>query len=541
MGKREKIVSVALLLVAFSSLLISAKNYYYSHTKPVASNGGIYTEGFLGQPTYINPLLAHQETDLALVTLIYNGLYKYNSSGEIVADLADGLPVVSADQKQYTINLKRGVKWHNDKTFTADDVVFTIQTLKDPAYKSPLRSLWLSTDVEKIGDYTVKFTTKDVSGPFLGNLTIPIIPQVVWSKVDAQNFLLAKQNLEAVGTGPYSVKEIKKLPSGKIQSLTLQAFPEYFGGRPHINNIVVSFYDAEEDLLNALHSREILGFGYTSLGSNLYLDKNQADLQILSLPLPQYQVAFLNLNNKFLSDKTVRQALALAVDRQQIITEALKGNAVMPSLPFTSQPQQLQQNLDQAKKLLDAAGWTVDGKTNFRSKKNVPLELTITTNDSLPNAQAAQLLANQWRALNLKINLTVLPTKQLTDNSIKPRNFDVLLFPLKFGADPDPFSFWHSSQAKDPGLNLSGFTNQAADSLITMARTTTNQAVRQQKYQEFGQLLADQVPAIFLDQTLYIYAIDSKVQNVGLNKIYESYQRFSDLPNWYMDTKRVWK
>jgi len=136
----KKIALGVLLALAALSLFISASNFYYNRTKPVPSDGGSYSEGLLGQPTYINPLLANTEPDLSLVNLVFSGLYKYNADGQLAPDLADGMPTVSDDQKTYTVNLKRNVTWQDGKTFTADDVIFTIQTLQDPNYKSPLRS-----------------------------------------------------------------------------------------------------------------------------------------------------------------------------------------------------------------------------------------------------------------------------------------------------------------------------------------------------------------------------------------------------------------
>ena len=546
MGKKEKIALWTLLGVAALSLFVSLRGFYLNHTVTVPASGGIYTEGLLGQPEYINPVLGRSETDLSIINLVFSGLYKYGPNGQLIPDLADSQPIISDDQKQYTINLKKNAQWHNGQPVTADDIVYTLQILKDPAYKSPLRNLWLSTNIEKLSDYSVKFTTKDVSGPFLQNLTLPILPKNIWSRVDAGSFQLSKLNLEAIGSGPYSIKEIKKQSSGKVQQISLEAFSNFYGAKPLLTNITFKFYDTEEDMLNSLHSGEIGGMGYMPLGSNLYLDKTQNSLQILTLPLPQYQVVFFNLNNKFLSDQNVRKALSLATGRQQIIDQVFNGNALLPSSPLLfgkkapSEPGQA--NLAQAASLLDQAGWKVDSKTGQRAnKKGTALQLTIATNDSLPNSRAAEILANQWKALNIAVNLTVLPTQQLTDTLIRPRSFDVLLFPQKFGADPDPFLFWHSSQIKDPGFNLTGFSDQTADKLITQARTTTNAQLRADIYQQFSQLLSDKVPVIFLDQTVFIYALDKNIKNINLQTLYEANERFYDTPNWYMETGRIWK
>ncbi len=548
MGKREKIALLGLLAAAVLSFIWSGRNFYLSHTTPVAHFGGTYSEGMIGQPSYINPLLAHQENELALTRLIFSGLYKYDGKGQLVPDIADGMPQISSDQKQYTVNLKKDVKWHNDKPLTADDVTYTFQLLKDPAYKSPLRPLWQATVVEKLSDYSVKFTTKDISGPFAENLTLPILPKNVWNKVDSQNFLLSKNNLEAIGSGPYFIKEIKKLSSGKIEQIALQANANFYSGRPKIDSLTIKFYDSEDDILNAFHSREILGFGFIPLGSSLYLDKERDNSQIFQIPLPQYQVVFFNLNNKILADQNVRKALALATNKKQVIEEVFKNNALLPSSPLlfaeqrSMQPAEAGVNIKQAKIQLDAAGWTIDPNSGLRmSKKGTLLEISLATNDTLTNAKAVEILANQWRALNIKVNLSILPGKQLTDTLIKPRAFDVLLFPQKFSTDPDPFLFWHSSQAKDPGVNLTGFQDAAADKLITDARTTTDRKARGVLYEKFNQMIRDKVPVIFLDQTEYIYALDINIKNVGLEFLPEPAMRFYNLQNWYINTTRAWK
>ena len=547
MGKNEKIIISALAVLAIISFSWSARNFYIKHTVPAPANGGSFSEGFVSQPVYINPLLASQDPDSSLVKLVFSGLYKIDSNGQLVPDLADGMPQISPDLKQYTINLKKNISWHNGKNLTADDVIFTVQTLQDPNFKSPLRALWENTTVQKVSDYSVRFVTSNVSGPFVNNLTLGILPKSMWQNVDAQKFLLSDFNLKAIGSGPYKIQEIKKLPSGKVEQITLIANETYYLGRSKIDQVVVKFYDTEDDVLNAFHSREILAFGFTPLGSNLFLDKDQNKATILNIPLPQYQVVFFNLNNKILGDQNVRQALTLSTDRQNIINSVFKGNANLPNSPFVfnnpQNPLVLDSSFDinKAKTLLDSAGWIVDSKTGMRAKKGQQLSLSIATNDTLVNSQAAQKLADQWKTLNIQVSLNILPSKLLMETVIKPRSFDVLLFPQKFGADPDPFLFWHSSQTKNPGFNLTGFADSAVDKLIVDARSTTDKQKREVAYEQFNNLVLQKFPIIFLDQTKFVYALDSSIKNVNIKSVYEPNQRFYDIGNWYMKEKRVWK
>jgi peptide/nickel transport system substrate-binding protein len=547
MGRQEKILLVILVGIAAASFSVILNRWYINHTKAVAAAGGDYSEGIIGQPRLVNPLLATTDTDTALIRLIFSGLYKYDASGELIPDLAESMPELSADQKTYTVHLRHNVKWQNDNDFDADDVVFTVKTLQDPAYNSPFRSEWLNTTVEEVDDYTVKFQVKDISGPFVSNLTLPIINRSIWSKVDADDFILSQNNLEAVGTGPYFIKEIKKLPQGKVQSIKLEAFSNHYQGRPHLDSVHFVFYDNYEDILHALHGRQIDGFGFLPFDKNLFLDKDNKSLHIAQLPLPQYQAVFFNLSNKIFADKAVRQAFSVATDKQQVIDQIFSGNGRLLAGPVL--PEQVSNlptainNFDvaAATKALDAAGWKIDPNTNLRTKNNTPLEFTLATNDFALNAQTAELLAQQWRALNAKVNLNILPTKELTENILRPRKFDALLYAQKLGADPDPFVFWHSSQSKNPGLNLPGFNNPAADKLISEARTTTKKEVRDEKYRQLQRLIADEAPAIFLNQSVYIYALDQSIKGLHLQNLFDESYRFYDLTNWYLDEQRVWQ
>jgi peptide/nickel transport system substrate-binding protein len=547
MAFREKIALAVLAALALANAGYSVNAFYVAHTHIIPTGGGEYREGLLGQPRLINPLSAATNTDLAITNLVFSGLYTYSTDGSIIPDLADGMPAISEDQKQYTIKLKQNVKWHDNRQFTADDVIFTIQTLQDPAYKSPLRGEWLNTSIDKTDDYTIVFSNKDISGPFIYNLTLPIISRAVWGKIDAENFSLSSANLEAVGTGPYAIKEIKKLPTGQIQSMSLEAFPYYYNGKANIDTVRLVFYDSPDEVINALHGREIQGFGFIPFDRSVHISGDNKSLNIVELPQPQYQAVFFNLGNKLFADKNVRRALSLGTDRGEILGDVYNNSARLISGPIL--PEQLGFNPDivapvydltQAQALLDAAGWKINAETGVRTKNGQPFQLTMSTNDFVLNSRSAELIQKQWEKLNIKVVLNILPAKELGDNIIKPRSFDALLVSQKLSADPDPFVFWHSSQIKNPGLNLSGFNDAEADKLISSARSTTHRDVREQNYQRFQEILADQTPALFLNQSVYIYAIDTGIRNAAMNILYDPAFRFANIARWYIDTRRAW-
>lgn len=545
LSKKEKIVLAVLGLLAFVTLFISLRNLYLNQTLAAPGFGGNYTEGLKGQPVYINPILAFSETDLSLTRLVYSGLYKYNAEGSLVPDLAESLPEISEDQKQYTINLKKNVKWHNDRTLTAEDVIFTFQILKDQGFKSPNRNAWLSTSVEKLSDYTVKFTTKDVAGPFLPNLTQPILPKFVWNRTDAASFPLSENNLKAVGTGPYLIKEIKK-SNGEIQSISLNSFSNYFETRPKIDTLTFKFYESDESLFNALHSGQIQGFGFTGTGELKTDPTKKSEAGKFSLAIPQYQMLYFNLNNKFLKDLGLRQVLSKTVDQNTIISTAFNSQAQKPNLSVfknLSLELDLSSNFDleTAKNELETLGWIVDPGTGFRTKKTEILELNLTTNDLPANVKTAEIISNAWQSLNIKVNLQVLPTKQISEEIIRPRTFDALILSQKFSEDPDPFVLWHSSQIKDPGINITGLEDTEIDKLLTEGRTTTNAQIRKNKYEEFYSLFLSKTPAVFITQAQYVYFLDTKVKNFQRTSLLEPSYRFFGVNEWYIEERRVWK
>jgi peptide/nickel transport system substrate-binding protein len=546
MGQNEKIGVIALGFVALASFAWSSHNVYSSVTKPIPTVGGEYREGMLGQPRFINPLLASTDTDKALVRLIFSGLYKYDDHGQIVPDLAESMPEISANQKQYTVHLRHNVKWHNDKPVTAEDVIFTFKTLQDTQYNSPLRGQLQSTLAEKKDDYTVTFTLKDISGPFIHNLTVPLISKAVWENVPPTEFALTEGNLKAIGSGPYLIRELNKLPDGSLQNIKLESFSNYYTHQPYLDTVRLFFYNNYDDILEALHGKQIQGFGFIPFDQSFFLDRNNKSLTTMDLPLPQYQAVFFNLSNKVLSDRYVRVALLYGTDKDALINQAYNGNARAIAGPIL--PEQIPDidnksyyNPAEAKKLLDDAGWKVDPATGIRAKGKTPLEFTITTNDFALNVKAAEILKSQWESLNANVHLNTVPTKELTETRIRPRQFDALVFAQNIGADPDPFVFWHSSQTKNPGLNLTGFSNATSDKLINDARSTTDIAARAENYRQFQNLIIHESPAIFLDQSVYVYTVDKNMKGVGLQTLFDPSFRFYDLQNWYRSERRVLK
>jgi peptide/nickel transport system substrate-binding protein len=546
MGKTEKRIWIALIVIAIISFGFASKNFLHAYTAVVPDQGGSYTEGIIGEPRFINPLYATTSTDRALVNLIYAGLYRYDDQGNVVPDLATDFPEISEDKKTYTIKL-RDAQWHNGVAVTANDVVFTIQTLQNPEYNSPKRGDWLSTTVAATDERTVVFTLKAASGPFLNNLTLPIISEVVWNKVPPADFILSQGNIQPIGNGPYRIKEVEQLTDGDVQSISLESFQNFHDRPSYISDLQIKFFDDAESLLKALHGNQIDGFGFNQFENRVSVEQSAKDLEIHQIPLPQYQALFLNTTVRSLGEARVRQALNLATDKSAILNEVFQNQGLVIESPILAQQvanlpaPTSTTDIAAAKTLLDQAGWTYPENGTVRQKGNQQLKFKLATNDNWINRRAAELLIEQWRDLGIEIELVSMPTRELNEQIIKPRAYDMLLFAHKLGADPDPFVFWHSSQAKPPGLNLSSYANQTVDRLISEARATTNKEERDAKYLELHEVMKQDLPAIFLVQSVYTYALHEKVEGFTIQKMPDETVRFFNLRNWYLETKRVLK
>ena len=533
------LTALLILILSGGFLLIEA----FVNQGPGPHYSGELVEGLVGQPQFINPVLSETSSvDTDLSKLVYAQLLKFDNQENLVPDLAAALPELSADQKTYTLHLKPNLKWQDGQPLNADDVLFTIQTIQNTEYESPLRPNWARVKVDKQDDLSLIFTLREVSASFINNFAFGILPKHIWNNVAPSIFRLTDVNLKTVGSGPFIVSEIKKTSDGTIKSIGLRANQQYYQGLPYLQQITFKFYDGYDSLINAYQGKEIQSLGLVPFDNKVFL-ASANNINQYRINLPQYQAVFFNLpKNSILNQKAVRQALWLATSRDTIINDTYLDNAAPDYGPILAEnlgynpniANTIHNSVTEAGTILDKAGWILDSATNLRIKNKKLLEFNLAlSGNSVLNVKTAQILQNQWSQIGAKVDLAVVESKDLEQNYVRPRNFDALLFSENVGADPDPFPFWHSSQSHDPGFNLSGFNNPEADKLLTEARQTSDPNVRTRDYQRFQEIINDQLPAIFLVRSLYIYTVPKKLQGINLSNIIYPSERFLDVNHWY--------
>ena len=543
---KEKLIVTLLLLVIVAAFIFWAKAFYVNLTKVIPKSGGGYIEGIVGQPLYINPLLSQtSEADSDLTELIYSGLFKYDKDGNIAPDLAESYSI-SDDQKEYTVILKKNITWHDGKALTAQDVFFTYNVLQDSAYKSPLHQSLAGVNPRLEDDYKIVFSLSNPYVGFLENLTIGILPKHIWENIAPEKFALAEYNLHPIGSGPYMFSDLQKDAGGNILTLKLLAFKNYYDGVPYISKMTFNFYPDDNTLIDAYNKKEVQGIGSIP-PQNIKDIKNVKSTNVHELVIPRYFAVFFNqTKNVALASDDVRKALDLSVDRQEIINNVLNGKGVVLNSPFFSQmkgyvDKDKQVNIVEASKILDDAGWKMDEKENVRKKSGTKLEFELVTTDWPELNQTADLLKKQWEKIGAKIDVKILTVSDLQQNYIRTREYDSLLFGQAINFNPDLYSFWHSSQKRDPGLNLSLFDNKDADGLLESVRQEVDEAKRIEDYRKFQEIIFKEVPAVFLYGRYYIYPVNNSVQGIDVKNINAPQQRFTDVNKWFVKTKRVLK
>lgn len=495
---------------------------------------------------HINPVLsASNNADDDLVQAIYSSLFKYDGQGKLENDLVDSYDI-SDDKTQYTIHLKKGVQWHDGQQLTSADVLFTINLISDPAYKSPLRSNWQGITTASPDDYTIIFKIQTPYVGFLNNLTFGILPKHIWESIDADKFPLTELNLEPIGSGPFKYSSFQKDSSGNILSYKLVANPNYFSGKPYISKLTFDFYSDDASVIDAYNKKEIMGISSIS-PSELPQIKLQQSTDAHKFSIPRYFAIFFNQTKSVpLATDQVRQALAYATDRQEIINKVLGGNGspvygpFLPGMIGFDPANKSNFDLNQANQLLDSAGWT-RGQDGFRGKNNAALEINLVTTDWPELEQTAEIIKSQWEKIGVKVDITNSSISDIQQNYIRPREYEALLFGQVLGADPDPYSFWYSSQKSDPGLNLSLYGNSASDQLIESGRTEFDPAKRTAIYAQFQTQLEAEIPAVFLYSPNYVYPVTKSVKGIDISNLISPSERFADIDKWYIDTKRIWK
>ena len=554
-SRKERRIFGVLLVVLFISTILILQNINKSFMVSVPTPGGEIREGIIGTPRFINPILAFSDADQDMVSLIYSGLMRKGPEGVLLPDLAEKYEV-SKNNLVYTFTLKEDLIFHDGRPLDADDVVFTISKVKDSVINSPKKSAWDGMAVEKVDDRTVKFTLKQPYASFLDNTTLGIFPEHIWNNSPIE---LNLANVNPVGSGPYLVKSIGKKDSGVVNYYELERFEDFVLSKPYIKTFYAYFYQNEKNLVQALKNQEVDQVSSIS-PKNADLIKREG-YRVESATLPRVFGLFLNYNqNQIFLNKTVVKAINDTIDKNRIIEEVLDGYGVAIDTPIppslidhkkigsgTAEASR-EEALKKAEAALQKDGWKknasgfLEKTTTVKGKKTAtPLAFSISTGNAPELVQAAELIREDLSKVGINVEIKTFEVGNLNQNVIRPRKYEALLFGQIINHESDLFAFWHSSQRRDPGLNVSMYTNAKVDKILEDAFVTIDEKARAKKYADFENEIKKDMPAVFLYSPNFIYVVSGNLDGLDMDNIISSSDRFGSVYLWFTEKDNVWK
>ena len=546
------VMTEIMIWLAAIALLIAGLGIQYSWNsqgskKDGAKSGGVYVEGVIGNISTLNPLLAASEPEQAASRLLFSSLYNYDVTGALHTDLAESMTV--KDDKVYTIKLRNAV-WHDGKKLTAEDVVYTINLIKNPQVRSPLRVNWLDISARAIDDSTVEFMLPAVYAGFSHALTFPVIPKHILQTVSPSSMREADFSSNPVGSGPFAVKRVQTSEStSSTDVVRMEPNTKYYGAVSTLSRLELRAYGNESLLVKAVNSGEVSAASGLSLSAADNIKSKQYSTKHWLLNKGVYLL--MNNRSQTLQDARVRQALRYATDTSSIRATVGDNVARLDTPILQSQiaqklPAAPDYNLDKAKALLKEAGWTYN-QGQWKGKDGRPLAVAVTTSSGRDEyKKIVDALKQQWSKLGVDVQLREIDTSSTTTSFVQsvlqPRDYDALLYELELGADPDVFAYWHSSQASASGYNFANYSNRTVDNDLVGGRSRTNSALRAAKYIQFVNQWLNDAPAIGLYQSVGSYVLNNGASIVeprgSLNTMND---RYADVTTWSTGKASVYK
>ena len=448
---------------------------------------GIITVGIYTSVANLDPRYATDAVSSRAHHLIFNSLLDLDANMRLAPDLAESWE--SEDYKAYVLQLQKGIRFHDGHELTSDDVVYTFDSILNPASSSPLRGAFRLVDsVKAAGPYTVIFTLKEPSGSFLINL---VAVQIVPKGAD-RNF-----REHPVGTGPYEF--VSHVPDDRI---VLRAFRDYFEGLPRNRGIVLKV--VPDDIMRALELRKrTVDIVINDTPPDIAYQLQKEGLQLITSPGANYQYLGFNFRDPLLKNIRIRHAIGYAIDRQAIIDHLRRGLAsravgVLPSASWAFEPDvfDFEYDPETARELLDEAGYPDPDGNGPRARMTLSLKVSNTEFNRLQSAVIQQNL----RDVGIDADVRTYEFATLYADILKG-NFQMFTLQWAGGAtaDPDILSrIYHSRQVPPAGFNRGHVSDPELDRLIDEATRATGPDERRVRYGEVQQRAAELSPYISL-------------------------------------------
>ena len=564
------ILVVAVFAIGGPTLLPGAR----SSSPPAGPSAPVtppYREGVLGHPTSVNPLAARTQADRDLVALVFRSLVRLDSEGRPIADLARSWTSSRAGDT-WTFQLDPGATWGDGRALTADDVVYTIETIQDADYRGPRAGSWTGITVSADGSATVRFELATPIGGFLDLAVQPIAPKHLLSGTAPGSMAESPFGEAPVGSGPYAVVELDRdhavleLGSTVVASVvepsaapaggpsdplvTPRPTPRPNDGRIGLSPLEFRFSDDPEALAAAFADGDLdVVSGLDPAAASALARRTgatairnpAATLATIAVNLRASHVAF--------ADPRTRRALLQAIDRTRIVSVMYGGGALQadglipPSSWAFSAPDTpvLARDLKAATKALIEAGWTKakDGWHRNAAKDPQTLDLLVPgrTKNPILFAVGSQVAAD-WTALGFTVDLQEKDPAVIAADHLGKGEFEAALIDIAIGHDPDLYPLLASSQTRTGGANVIGLQDPILDDLLEAARKPGTDAARIAAYAALQKRLAGGTYLLPIAWPDDVVVVAKRVTGSSIRTVADDSERFFDVLDWRLADDR---
>lgn len=524
---RLLILEWALLVIAILFLSITQAYWYSdSYATETYENGGTYTEATLGEVKTLNPLFANSNSEKTISKLLFSSLSQNDYSGHSGYGLAKSIKTTD-NGKTWVVKLRDNLKWSDGEPLTNDDVIFTANLIKNPLLNSNYSSNLSGVSVKENDDKTITFGLSTSNVYFAAALDFPILPKHILEGVSPELILEHNFSSKPIGSGPYVYNHTQSIGNLGEKVVYFQSNANYYKGRPKIDSFVVHSFLKSDDIVNALNNGTVTASGELNGADTKKVTSNNMIKRQSSLNYGVF--AFFNTDN--VSDKAFRKALKQGINVTKI-REVLDGEQALNypilsnQLKSENYPELPKLDTNTAKKTIK----TILDK-NAELKQN-GLNIATVRSGYLP--EVAEKLADELRSLGVTANVIVYDAGQdFLLNTLSQRNYDILVYEIGLGPDPDVFAYYHSTEANMNGHNLSNYKNVVVSDLVLSARSTMDVNLRSKKYERFMEYFNDDVPAIGLYQSNLTYFVNKNVRAFSQeNHFVTAADRLLDVERW---------
>lgn len=533
-------LAIMILLIGLSVVHLSIYQNAFSQVAPVA--GGTYAEGVIGSLDTMNPLFAATSSERAASKLLFGSLLSYDRENKLRGELAETW-TSGDDGKTFTVTLRENLKWHDGESLTVDDVIYTIGLMKNPRVNSSLSQTWGNITAVKVGDRQINFTLPAAYAPFPHALTFGVVPKHILASVPIERLRENAFNREPIGSGPFAFRSLQIINQDASRLVVyMNAYDDYVLGKPKLERFQLHTYKDQAQLKQGFLTDEINAAADLTANDLNSLATTKSDAVVSRALVNNGVFALFKNDSPILKDHTVRAALQEATNRPEIL-QKLHGYGTLMEGPLTKDQvaiaaRQAAYNKDAAAQKLEAAGWTL--VKGVRQKDGVPLTLNVVAPKSGDYQAVVNTIANQWRQIGVDVRVDMASPATIQQNVLVPRAYDVLIYELANGADPDVFAYWHSSQIGSNGLNLADYSSPVSDDALSSARGRLDPTLRTAKYEAFTQQWLKDVPAVALYQPRMHYVVDATARSLtSQTVISDATSRYRAVEYWTVNRERV--